>query len=72
MASILLHSLCTRSESTQKKTGAQTMSVFLKDLLLGVALVCLLLIFTGLTQAADVVPTGMQIPGTQPQQVGKP
>ena len=48
------------------------MSVFLKDLLLGVALVCLLLIFTGLTQAADVVPTGMQIPGTQPQQVGKP
>jgi len=48
------------------------MSVFLKDLLLGVALVCLLLIFTGLTQAADVVPLGMQMPATQPQQVGKP
>jgi hypothetical protein len=32
------------------------MSVFIKDLLLSVALVCLLLAFTGLVQAAGIVP----------------
>ena len=43
------------------------MPVIIKDLLLGVALVCLMMVFTGMVQAADVVPTEIQLPGTQPQ-----
>jgi len=46
------------------------MPVIFKDLLLGVALVCLMLSFTVMVQAADVVPTEIQMPGTQPQEVG--
>ena len=43
------------------------MPVIIKDLLLGVALVCLMMVFTGMVQAAAVVPTEIQMPGTQPQ-----
>ena len=43
------------------------MPVIIKDLLLGVALVCLMLVFTVVVQAADVVPTEIQVPGTRPQ-----
>jgi hypothetical protein len=43
------------------------MSVFFKDLLLGLALVCLMLAFTVVVQAADVVPAEIQMPGTRPQ-----
>jgi len=46
-----------------------SMSVFFKDLLLGLALVCLMLVFTVEVQAADVVPTEIQMPGTQPGEV---
>jgi hypothetical protein len=45
------------------------MSVLFKDLLLSVALVCLMLAFTSLTQAADSVPPVIQQPGTQPGEV---
>ncbi len=46
------------------------MQTFLKDLLLGVFLVCLTLAFTTFVKAADVVPTEIQMPGTQPNEVG--
>ena len=53
--------------NTQNRTGDMSMSVFFKDLLLGLALVCLMLVFTVVVQAADVVPTEIQMPGTRPQ-----
>jgi hypothetical protein len=43
------------------------MPVIIKDLLLGVALVFLMMVFTGMVQAAVVVPTEIHMPGTQPQ-----
>ena len=43
------------------------MPVILKDLLLGVVIACLMMVFTTLVQAAAVVPTEIQMPGTQPQ-----
>ncbi|MDH3831218.1 MAG: hypothetical protein OEU48_06085 [Gammaproteobacteria bacterium] len=45
------------------------MPTLFKDLLLGVALVCLMLVFTSLTQAADIVPNEIRMPGTQPGEV---
>ena len=45
------------------------MQTLLKDLLLGVFLVCMTLAFTTLVKAADVVPTEIQMPGTQPGEV---
>ena len=48
------------------------MPVIINDLLLGVALVCLMMVFTGMVQAADVVPTEIQMPGTQPQVMAAP
>ena len=45
------------------------MQTFLKDLLLGVFLVCLTLAFTTFVKAATVVPDVIQQPGTQPGEV---
>ena len=45
------------------------MPTLFKDLLLGVALVCLMLVFTSLTQAADIVPNEIRMPGTRPGEV---
>ena len=41
------------------------MSVLFKDLLIGVALVCLMLAFTSLTQAGKTAPAEFKIPGNQ-------
>ena len=46
------------------------MQTLLKDLLLGVFLVCLTLAFTTFVKAATVVPDVIQQPGTQPQEIG--
>jgi hypothetical protein len=46
------------------------MPTLFKDLLLGVFLVCVTLAFTTLVKAATVVPTEIQMPGTQPNEVG--
>jgi hypothetical protein len=46
------------------------MQTFLKDLLLGVFLVCVTLAFTTFVKAATVVPTDIQQPGTQPGEIG--
>ena len=46
------------------------MTSFTKDLLLGILLACMALIFAINAQAADVVPTEIQMPGTQPNEVG--
>ena len=46
------------------------MQTLLKDMLLGVFLVCLTLAFTTFVQAATVVPTDIQQPGTQPGEIG--
>jgi hypothetical protein len=51
----------------QKATEEPSMPVILKDLLFGVVIVCLMMVFTTLVQAAAVVPTEIQMPGTQPQ-----
>jgi hypothetical protein len=51
----------------QKSTEEPSMPVLLKDLLFGVVIVCLMMVFTTLVQAAAVVPTEIQMPGTQPQ-----
>ena len=58
---LFLPSIKSKQGNTQNRTGDMTMSVFFKDLLLGLALVCLMLAFTVVVQAADVVP------GTRPQ-----
>jgi hypothetical protein len=41
----------------------------MKDLLLGILLVCVTLVLTTLVQAATVVPTDIQQPGTQPGEI---
>ncbi len=46
------------------------MQTLLKDLLIGILLVCLTLAITTLGQAATEVPAVIQQPGTQPQDVG--
>ena len=47
------------------------MSVLFKDLLIGVALVCLMLAFTSLTQARNLAPAEIQPPGSQLEVFGK-
>jgi len=46
------------------------MTSFAKDLLIGILFACLALVFAITAQAADVVPTEIQLPGTQPNEVG--
>ena len=45
------------------------MSVLFKDLLIGVALVCVMLAFTSLTQAGKTGPVEAQMPGSQSEEV---
>ena len=47
------------------------MSVLFKDLLIGVALVCLMLAFTSLTQAGKTAPAEFKIPDNQSGEVSK-
>lgn len=46
------------------------MQTLLKDLLLGIFLVCLTLAFTTLVQAATPAPSAIQAPDTQANQPG--
>ena len=46
------------------------MSVLFKDLLLSMALVCLMLAFTSLTQARNFAPTETRMTGCQPTEIG--
>jgi hypothetical protein len=46
------------------------MQTLLKDLLLGIFLVCLTLAFTTLVQAATAVPAEIQASGSQPNAPG--
>ena len=45
------------------------MTSFIKDLLIGILLACLTLVFAITAQAAPEVPTEIQLPGTQPNEV---
>ena len=45
------------------------MPILVKDLLIAVLLVCLTMVFTTFVQAATVVPTDIQQPGTQPGEI---
>jgi len=45
------------------------MTVFTKDLLIGILLACLTLVLAISAQAAGIVSTEIQLPGTQPNEV---
>jgi hypothetical protein len=46
------------------------MSVLFKDLFIGIALVCLMLAFTSLTQARNFAPTETRMTGCQQTEIG--